>query len=121
MLSRHFPRTLFGRRGAFFSPVRSYRQTVPVLHIYQLGYSLPLHNIRDVISHKQGQSFSKDNYTAAFPKTWSFTSFCPSSINCLDAAIDWLKSYASRHSFMDNPPILNDFDEHYQHFDPVEF
>jgi len=49
LISRHFPRTLFGSRGAFFSPVRSYEQAGPVLHLCQLVYSLPLHNFRDGI------------------------------------------------------------------------
>jgi hypothetical protein len=53
-------------------------------------------------------------------------SFCAFPIDPLDSglhrAVDWLKDYARRYSHIENPPILVDFDEHYQHFDnPIEF
>ncbi len=69
------------------------------------------------------RDFTKDGYTTRFPKSWSFCSFRPGSAQrSLDAAVDWLRDYAFRYSGMYNPPILADFDEHYQYFDnPVEF
>lgn len=71
----------------------------------------------------KGLNFAEDENFVHFSKLWSFCSFRPGSDKrSLEMAIDWLKDYAARYSEMDNPPILNDFDEHYEHFDnPIEF
>lgn len=70
--------------------------------------------------HKE---FTKAGYTTILDcKHWSFCSFQGSAERKLHTAVDWLKDYASRYSFMTDPPILNDFDETCEHFDnPVEF
>jgi len=42
--------------------------------------------------------------------------------NGLNSAVDWLVDYAKEYSGLPNPPILNEFDELYRHFEnPVEF
>ena len=46
LIALPFPPTLFGRLGAFLSPVKLSGQAVPVSHLCQLVYSSPLHNIR---------------------------------------------------------------------------
>ena len=56
-------------------------------------------------------------------KAFTFASFYPGSTeDTLNRGVDWLKDYVDRHSQLHNPPILSDFDEHYNHFDnPIEF
>jgi tetratricopeptide (TPR) repeat protein len=56
-------------------------------------------------------------------KLWSFCTFNPSDNKDLERAVDWLWSYATRYSRVDNPQILGDFDVYYEHFSnhPVEF
>lgn len=67
-------------------------------------------------------NFAKDGYTTNLRKMWSFCSFNPRIKHSLESAVNWLKDYVARYSRIVNPPILNDFDEHYQHFEnPVEF
>lgn len=67
--------------------------------------------------------FSRNGYPNDFEKSWAFCSFKPSSDDkSLEVAVAWLNDYARRYSDMASPPILSDFDEHYQHFDiPIEF
>jgi hypothetical protein len=58
----------------------------------------------------------------SFNKFWSYCHFNPSNEKSFRRALNWLQNYAIRYSNMDNPPILNDFDEYYNHFtNPVEF
>ncbi|MDQ2807094.1 MAG: hypothetical protein M3Z04_09330 [Chloroflexota bacterium] len=66
----------------------------------------------------------KDGHSTSFSKGWAYCSFHPTHpTHSLHEAVDWLNEYALRHSYMSNPPIVSDFDEHYQHFagTPVEF
>lgn len=64
-------------------------------------------------------AFSIDMSRSRSTKAWSFYAFRPDQLNM---AIDRLEAYARRHSRTQNPLILADFDEHYQHFrHSVEF
>ena len=74
-------------------------------------------------SNGRGEQFSKGGYTTTSDKSWAFCSFYPGKLNQnLDGAVNWLKDYALQYSNHLSPPILADFDEHYQHFtNPIEF
>jgi hypothetical protein len=56
---------------------------------------------------------------------WTFATFDPAARDAeaeLKRTADWLKEYAVRHSVLDNPPIVCDFDRHVRHFgDEVVF
>jgi hypothetical protein len=50
---------------------------------------------------------------------WTFASFDPCTGDCereLTYTVDWLKEYSVRHSALDNPPVVCDFDQHVRHF-----
>lgn len=54
---------------------------------------------------------------SSLEKQWCYASFDPTDrARSMEDAIDWMKGFTTRYGAGDNPPILFDFDELYDHF-----